>query len=98
MIVMKNDEVGSLRRVGGQGDVLSGTITTFVAWLELYRKRASDEKREIDHNVTRMHACFAASTVVKRASYITFQEKKRHMLASDVQDNIPKSFDELFDE
>lgn len=98
MIVLTNDETGSFRRVGGQGDILSGTIATFVAWLDLYKKRTSGENCEIDHSLTRMHACFAASSVVKRASYITFQEKTRHMLASDVLENVPNSFDEVFDE
>lgn len=38
-LVLKCDMKGSLRRVGGQGDILSGAIATFLAWGKNYEDR-----------------------------------------------------------
>lgn len=32
IVVLRCETEGGLRRVGGQGDILSGTIATFLAW------------------------------------------------------------------
>jgi ATP-dependent NAD(P)H-hydrate dehydratase len=36
-IVFVSDGDGGLKRMGGQGDILSGTIATFLAWGKAYQ-------------------------------------------------------------
>jgi ATP-dependent NAD(P)H-hydrate dehydratase len=36
IVVLTCDEEGSLRRCGGQGDLLSGSLGTFLYWMHSY--------------------------------------------------------------
>lgn len=38
-----NEVEGSVRRCGGQGDVLSGTVGCFLAWAKSYQEREGGE-------------------------------------------------------
>jgi ATP-dependent NAD(P)H-hydrate dehydratase len=87
------EEKGSLRRVGGQGDILSGTVATFIAWTRLYNNGVFGQ---VEQSVDSLCAVIAASHVVKTASHQTFLDRGRHMLASDVLPSIPKAFQQHF--
>ncbi|BFU24474.1 hypothetical protein EHI8A_003410 [Entamoeba histolytica HM-1:IMSS-B] len=79
--------VGSPRRCGGQGDVLSGSLATFVAWSKLNQDFQDED----------LICCsVAASALVKECSSFAFTEKHRGVIASDIIESIPSVFDQVF--
>ena len=68
-------EEGGLKRSGGLGDILSGTIGTLAAWNAIQ-----------DHSTTQdlPLACWTACCFTKRATRLAYDEQKRSMTAPDV--------------
>ncbi|EEB16310.1 conserved hypothetical protein [Pediculus humanus corporis] len=81
---------GSNRRCGGQGDILSGCIATFVAWFELFK---SNNTFIIPLSSV---SCYGACAVTKTCSKLAFQKFGRSMTASDMIGCIHQSFTSLF--
>jgi ATP-dependent NAD(P)H-hydrate dehydratase len=88
-------EQGGFKRSGGIGDVLAGTLGTFLAWQTLLSSSKSsglDEDRKkdgspADTDTLRLHwqlACWTACCVVKRATRQAYELKRRSMTAPDV--------------
>lgn len=84
--VMVCDEEGGLKRSGGIGDVLAGTLGTFLAWNEILRERETP--------VDRVWSCWCACYLVKRATKHAYQEKGRSMTAPDVLASIWANVDD----
>lgn len=62
------DEPGSLKRCGGQGDILAGTIAVFSSWSQ----------------GPRIASIAAACTVVRHAARRAWEQHHRSMIATDV--------------
>jgi len=89
--IMCADE-GGLKRSGGIGDVLSGSVGAFLTWHQLLKRRP-------DRNVGTaelLQSCWAACCLTKRATRHAFYSKKRAMSAADIIDHIGDTFDEMF--
>ncbi|XP_004925215.3 ATP-dependent (S)-NAD(P)H-hydrate dehydratase [Bombyx mandarina] len=89
---------GSGRRCGGQGDLLSGTIATFMHWT-----LANIDKIKIpDISNNKMLAaslsCYAACILVRKCNEKAFKLKGRSMLATDMIEFIHDAFEELYDQ
>ena len=82
--ILKCSTKGSNRRVGGQGDILSGALGLFAHWARSSHELTSDIPYQ---NV----AGFAACSVVKTANYLTYNEKGRSMITSDMISNLHRS-------
>lgn len=95
--VIVDDEPGSNRRVGGQGDSLTGVMLTFLAWGQVYKEGLWDEakKAELDDESIKMLSAFAASVIARRSSKRAFEEYGRHMQTSDLHKFIGESFESL---
>ncbi|XP_052740515.1 ATP-dependent (S)-NAD(P)H-hydrate dehydratase [Bicyclus anynana] len=94
----KNKTGGSGRRCGGQGDLLSGSIATFLHW-----SLVSSEKLNIGIQVDKALfasslSCFAASRLIRTCNSKAFCEKGRSMLATDMFEHIHGAFQELYEE
>lgn len=90
----KSNTGGSGRRCGGQGDLLSGAIATFLHWT-----LASSNKIDPDADKSLMAAslsCFAASKLIRSCNENGFKVKGRSMLAHDMIEYIHVSFEDLF--
>ena len=59
------DEQGGLKRSGGQGDILSGTLGTFLAWGALHAEQTQASDGELSH-IT-LAAALGAATVTRTA-------------------------------
>lgn len=82
-----SDEPGSLRRVSGQGDILAGTIATFMAWT--YKHDGNDHSRS--------HlAAFAGSRLLRASSGMAFGKYGRGLVTSLILDEIGNAFEFLF--
>lgn len=92
--VIINSMEGSNRRVGGQGDSLTGVLATLTAWSQAYKDDLwqhghQDFKTDDD---LRMIACFGASSVVRTAAKLAFKENGRAMQTSDLQKALGRTY------
>ncbi|BGP39526.1 hypothetical protein JCM10450v2_003492 [Rhodotorula kratochvilovae] len=88
---------GSSRRCGGQGDVLSGAVGTFLAWGKNYEEReAKDEEDPIQPHEITLLAAYAASSVTRTASRLTFAKHKRAMQTGEMLGFVGAAFEEVF--
>lgn len=96
---------GGLKRCGGQGDLLSGMLGTFLAWVKRYEERASEAggKHVLDADgnpapvlpAERLPilAAYGASTVTRATSHIGFKRLGRSMLADDLLADIGTAYE-----
>ena len=102
-------EGGSPRRCGGQGDVLAGSLATFLAWASAgVSDRRAREKvsqvskvslRESSHTLSaaeKVSAAAHAARVTRDAARIAFGKKKRATTASDVAEALGEAFEARF--
>lgn len=73
----------SPRRCGGQGDVLAGIVGLFGTWV---LQGISENEQEWERLA--MEAAWEACNIVRATSYLTFEQKGRHMLTSDIISNL----------
>jgi ATP-dependent NAD(P)H-hydrate dehydratase len=92
---------GGLKRSSGQGDLLTGSLATFLAWRKAYHEGGppgqSDSEKISEHESLGL-AVYAASTLVRETSRRAFQKHRRSMVASDMLEEVAGAFEELFGE
>ncbi|EME26773.1 carbohydrate kinase family isoform 2 [Galdieria sulphuraria] len=87
-VVVHCVEQGSLRRCGGQGDILSGLMGAFSAWMQMNRKLTTPNEWFIP--------VYSACAMTRRCSLQAFRKKQRSMLTTDIIEEIWKEFNTLF--
>ena len=100
---LANDMGGSLRRVGGQGDTLTGAIATMLVWAQHYNDglwtddgdNASGEVLSAEESV--VLACYVACGLVRRASNKAFAKYNRAMQTSNVHEFLGEAYNDLLD-
>ncbi|KAK3699951.1 hypothetical protein QZH41_016611 [Actinostola sp. cb2023] len=85
---------GSNRRCGGQGDLLCGSMGTFVHWAHQWHEKCG-EKKTSDYSPT-IIAAYAASTLTRTCNNLAFAKLKRSMTTSDMVEEIHNAFEKLF--
>ena len=100
------NEGGSPRRSGGQGDVLAGTLATFLAWASIAKRDATtrDDARKTfnkDWRVSlsaaeKVSAAAHAALVTRGAAGLAFEKKKRATTASDLVESLGDAFEARF--
>ena len=92
------DAQGSHRRVGGQGDVLTGVTATFLSWAALSsgasKGGTNGARAQVQETVA---AAYGAALVVRTAAKWAFEAKYRSMVAGDVLDMVGPAVHTLFD-
>ncbi|GAA5987025.1 hypothetical protein JCM5350_002819 [Sporobolomyces pararoseus] len=93
-----SETTGSSRRCGGQGDVLSGAVGTFLAWGKNYEERKEENNVEspISPEDITLYAAYGASTLTRTASRLCFADYKRAMQTGEMLGYVGKSFEEVF--
>ncbi|KAI3554416.1 carbohydrate kinase [Colletotrichum abscissum] len=93
------DLQGGLKRSGGQGDTLTGSIATFLGWRHAYLEglwdRGGDAIKEDE--LVRL-AAFGGSAITRECSRRAFLKKGRSLQASDLTDEVHGAFMTLFGE
>jgi ATP-dependent NAD(P)H-hydrate dehydratase len=87
------DHPGSVRRVGGQGDILSGAIGTFMAWSNM---KHTATKEPVENGS--LLAAYAGCMLTRECSRRAFEQHGRSMLTSDMLEHIGPSFRALFEQ
>jgi ATP-dependent NAD(P)H-hydrate dehydratase len=88
-------EPGGMKRCGGIGDVLAGTVGTLVAWQAI---RAANEARHSSSGCFQVNiplACWTACCIVRRATQRAFDVKKRAMSAQDILDHLGPTMEDM---
>ncbi|KAF8651598.1 hypothetical protein AX16_004688 [Volvariella volvacea WC 439] len=91
------DVEGGLKRCGGQGDVLSGLVGTFMAWGKNYEGGVFGD-RSIPTSRMPFLAAIGGSMVTRTASRRAFNKEGRSLVTEDMLSEIGKSFAEVFGE
>ena len=92
------DGKGGRKRSGGQGDTLTGSIGTMLAWRGLYHEGLWDVEGGFDRSETLLLAAFAGSTITRECSRLAFMKHGRALQASDLTEEVPVAFETLIGE
>ena len=84
-------KVGAPRRCGGQGDVLAGSLGTWLSWA--YNTTLIGNRTRADRVEA---AVLAAATVTRVAAAKAFERNKRGMITADVIALLPEAMEECF--
>jgi ATP-dependent NAD(P)H-hydrate dehydratase len=102
--VITNDTEGSLKRCGGIGDLLTGTLGTFFFWThqKIAKNNRSSENDKTDattasESQSNILAAYAGSVFVRECSRVAFEKYHRSILAVDVIEQMPQTFYQMFD-
>mmetsp|Transcript_39800 Transcript_39800/g.96066 ORF Transcript_39800/g.96066 Transcript_39800/m.96066 type:complete len:263 (+) Transcript_39800:1-789(+) len=82
-------EVGGMKRSGGLGDILAGTLGALIAWNSILTSQGASS--ELDLQL----ACWTACCFVKRATNHAFAQKRRSMTAPDVLSQLGGTVDQM---
>ncbi|KAI8805163.1 Ribokinase-like protein [Cladochytrium replicatum] len=94
--VLRCNTPGAPRRCGGQGDVLAGTLATWIAWTNL-RQEDRQQPRPPFSSKRVMLAAHAACSLTRDAARAAFEKHKRAMAVSDLIKEIGPVFWEVYD-
>jgi ATP-dependent NAD(P)H-hydrate dehydratase len=94
--IVVSDGPGGKKRSGGQGDTLTGTLGTWLAWRKAYLDRLWDHDGSLDEKETLRLAAFAGSSLTRECSRRAFEQKGRSLQASDLTEQVHPSFIDLF--
>ncbi|KAF7308422.1 hypothetical protein HMN09_00691000 [Mycena chlorophos] len=91
------DVEGGLKRCGGQGDILSGTVGTMLAWAKCYEDGVFGDKSLPTARLPLL-AAIGGSTVTRTASRRAFSREGRGVVTQDMLSEVGKAFAETFGE
>ncbi|PKI85754.1 hypothetical protein MVES_000389 [Malassezia vespertilionis] len=93
--LLVSDIQGGLKRCGGQGDLLSGSLGTFLAWAKRYEETRDElpEGERISSERLPALAAFGASSIARTASHLGFTRLGRSMLADDLLGDIGSAYE-----
>jgi len=83
---------GGLKRAGGQGDTLTGSLGTFLAWREVYHEKLWDIGEEMSREETLLAAAFGGSAITRECSRRAFAKNQRSLQASDLTEEVHDAF------
>lgn len=95
-----SDIQGGLKRSGGQGDTLTGSLGTLLGWRAAYHDGLweTGEKERMSREETLLLAAWGGSAVTRECSRRAFEKRGRSLQASDLTDEVHGSFMSLFGE
>ncbi|KZZ94688.1 YjeF domain containing protein [Moelleriella libera RCEF 2490] len=94
-----DDLEGGKKRSGGQGDTLTGSIATFLAWRRAYLDKLWDVGEDAMGPTELLGlAAFGGSAITRECSRLAFLKKGRSLQASDLTEEIHTAFLGLFGE
>ncbi|XDG06782.1 hypothetical protein ABKA04_006397 [Annulohypoxylon sp. FPYF3050] len=86
------DVTGGLKRSGGQGDTLTGSIATMLAWRKAYLDKIWDHDGKLGEAETLGLAAFGGAAITRECSRLAFKKKGRSLQASDLTDEVYTAF------
>lgn len=87
-----SDGEGGAKRSGGQGDTLTGSLGTLLAYRRAYLDKIWDHEGDLDESMTLALAAYGGSAITRECSRLAFKEKGRSLQAGDLTDNVHQAF------
>lgn len=97
LVTIKNEMEGGLKRVSGQGDTLSGTLATFLAWKLAFQQKLWPTQDSFDDSDLYLLSAYGASAVTRYASRKAFEEHGRAVLTSHIGEQVGTAYRDLFE-
>ncbi|PRP88242.1 hypothetical protein PROFUN_03351 [Planoprotostelium fungivorum] len=91
---IKNEEEGGPRRCGGQGDIMSGLIGTFLAWCNIHHK--SGEKLSEDSPSYTLLSGYFGSLITRETSLAAFRKHLRSTTTPDMISEVGPVMEKFF--
>ncbi|KAI1774083.1 Ribokinase-like protein [Hypoxylon cercidicola] len=92
------DLKGGYKRSGGQGDTLTGSIATFLAWRKAYHDGIWDHGGKLSEEETLGLAAFGGAAVTRECSRLAYEKNGRSLQASDLTEQVHTAFLNLIGE
>ena len=92
------DGEGGRKRSGGQGDTLTGSIGTLLAYRDAYHETLWDTEGDLDRSETLMLAAWGGSTITRECSRLAYKKHELSLQASDLTEEVSVAFDTLIGE
>ena len=86
------DRQGGRKRSGGQGDTLTGSIGTFLAWRGMYLDGNWDTQGNMSRDETLMLAAWGGAAITRECSRKAFETRGRSLQASDLTEEVEGAF------
>ena len=83
---------GGLKRSGGQGDTLTGSLATLLAYRKAYHDGIWEHGTHMDRSETLALAAYGGSCVTRECSRLAYKEKGRSLQASDLTEFVHTAF------
>ncbi|KAF2806900.1 YjeF domain-containing protein [Mytilinidion resinicola] len=83
---------GGLKRSGGQGDTLTGSLATLLAYRKAYLDRIWEHEGDLGREETLALAAFGGSALTRECSRLAFKEKGRSLQAADLTEHVHQAF------
>lgn len=93
-----SDGEGGLKRSGGQGDTLTGSLGTLLAYRKAYLDRIWDHDNDMKADELLAYVAFAGSAITRECSRLAFHQKGRSLQASDLTEHVHQAFLDLVGE
>ncbi|KAL1302500.1 hypothetical protein AAFC00_002889 [Neodothiora populina] len=87
-----SDSEGGLKRAGGQGDTLTGSLATLLAYRKAYHDRIWDHDNSLSEDETLTLVAYGGSAITRECSRLAFKEKGRSLQAADLTDHVHQAF------
>jgi len=83
---------GGLKRSGGQGDTLTGSLATLLAYRKAYHDKIWDHEGDMEPSETLALAAYGGSAITRECSRLAFKEKGRSLQAGDLTEHVHTAF------
>jgi ATP-dependent NAD(P)H-hydrate dehydratase len=83
---------GGLKRSGGQGDTLTGSVGTLLAYRKAYHDRLWEHDNSLDESETLALVAYGGSAITRECSRLAFKEFGRSLQAGDLTNFVHTAF------
>lgn len=87
-----SDGEGGLKRSGGQGDTLTGSLATLLAYRKAYLDKIWDHEGDLQPDELLTYAAYGGSAITRECSRLAFKERGRSLQAADLTDHVHTAF------
>jgi len=89
---------GGLKRSGGQGDTLTGSLATLLAYRQAYLEKIWDHDGDMQPDELLALCAYGGSAITRECSRLAFKEKGRSLQAADLTEHVHTAFLDIIGE
>jgi ATP-dependent NAD(P)H-hydrate dehydratase len=93
-----SDGEGGLKRSGGQGDTLTGSLATLLAYRKAYLDKIWDHENDMDGEELLALCAYGGSAITRECSRLAFKANGRSLQASDLTGHVHTAFLDIIGE